>query len=115
LKLWFVIRHYGVAGLQHHIREHVRLAQEFSTWVAASKDFQLLAPVPLNLVCFAHRAGDDFNRKLLERLNRTGKVFLTHTMLSGRYVLRFCVGQTYTREEHVRRAWELLQELAQIP
>jgi aromatic-L-amino-acid/L-tryptophan decarboxylase len=112
LKLWFVIRHYGVEGLQYHIRRHVELAQEFAGWARASKDFQLVVPAPLNLVCFAHRAGNDFNRRLLDALNQTGKLYLTHTILNGRYTLRFCVGQTHTEAAHVRRAWELIQQTA---
>ncbi|MGA2864797.1 MAG: pyridoxal-dependent decarboxylase [Verrucomicrobiota bacterium] len=113
LKLWFVIRHYGVQGLQHHIRRHIELAQQFARWIEASHDFQLVAPAPLNLVCFAHRAGDDRNRRLLERLNQGGNLYLTHTVLNGRYTLRFCVGQTRTEARHVRRAWELIQATAQ--
>ena len=112
LKLWFVIRHYGIEGLRHHVRRHVALAQEFARWVEASKDFELTAPAPLNLVCFAHRAGDDFNRRLLERLNQSGKLYLTHTVLNGRYTLRLCVGQTYTEAVHVQQAWELIQQNA---
>jgi aromatic-L-amino-acid decarboxylase len=112
LKLWFVIRHYGVEGLRQHIRGHVKLAQEFASWVKQSRDFELIAPAPLNLVCFAHRTGDEFNRRLLEGLNRTGKVYLTHTVLNGRYTLRFCVGQTSTEARHVRAAWELIRDLA---
>jgi aromatic-L-amino-acid decarboxylase len=113
LKLWFVIRHYGIEGLRYHIRRHVALAQEFAGWVKASPDFDLKAPAPLNLVCFAHRAGDAFNRQLLDRLNQTGMIYLTHTMLDGRFALRFCVGQTNTQSKHVQRAWELIQETAQ--
>jgi aromatic-L-amino-acid/L-tryptophan decarboxylase len=90
----------------------VALAQEFAAWVAASPDFELTAPAPLNLVCFAHRAGDDFNRRLLDSLNRTGKLYLTHTLLKGRYTLRLCVGQTHTEAEQVRQAWELIQACA---
>ena len=112
LKLWFVIRHYGVEGLQHHIRRHVELAQEFARWVQGSPDFELLAPAPLNLVCFAHRGGEDFNRRLLERLNQSGKLFLTHTVLKGRYSLRLCVAQTHTEAVHVQQAWELIQKEA---
>jgi len=112
LKLWFVIRHYGVEGLQHHIRRHVALAQEFVRWVEASADFELAVPAPLNLVCFAHRAGNEFNRRLLERLNQSGRLYLTHTVLNGRYVLRLCVGQTHTEARHVGQAWELIQETA---
>ncbi len=112
LKLWFVIRHYGVHGLRHHIRRHVELAQQFAGWIRSSADFELMAPAPLNLVCFAHRAGDAFNRLLLERLNQSGKVYLTHTILHGRFTLRFCVGQTHTEETHVRGAWQLIQQTA---
>ncbi len=112
LKLWFVLRHYGVEGLQRHIRRHIELAQEFSGWVRASKDFELAAPAPLNLICFAHRAGDEFNRRLLERLNKSGRIYLTHTVLGGRYVLRLCVGQTNTELRHVQGAWDLIQQTA---
>jgi aromatic-L-amino-acid decarboxylase len=112
LKLWFVIRHYGVEGLQHHIRQHVALAQEFARWVADSSDFELAVQPPLNLVCFRHTGGDEFNRRLLERLNRSGKIYLTHTTLDGLYTLRLCVGGTHTGERHVREAWRLIQEEA---
>jgi len=90
----------------------VQLAQEFARWIEASPDFELTSPAPLNLVCFVHKAGDDSNRQLLERLNQSGKVYLTHAVLNGRFTLRFCVGQTYTEASHVRRAWELIQEMA---
>ena len=113
LKLWFVIRHYGVEGLQHHIREHVNLAQRFKRWVAESADFELAAPAPLNLVCFRHRGGDEINRQILERLNRSGDIYLTHTMLNGKFTLRLCVGQTQTAASHVERAWKLIQAASQ--
>ncbi len=109
LKLWFVIRHYGVEGLQHHIREHVGLAQQFGRWVKKSADFELAALAPLNLVCFRHRGGDEINRNILERLNRSGDIYLTHTLLNGKFTLRLCVGQTQTTAPHVERAWELIQ------
>jgi len=112
LKLWFVLRHYGAEGLRHHIRQHVELARTFADWVEASPDFELAAPQRLNLVCFRHRAGDEFNRRLLESLNQSGALFLTHTVLNGRYVLRFCVGQTYTIRRHVEQAWRLICEEA---
>ena len=106
LKLWFVIRHYGVEGLRQHVREHVRLAQEFAGWVAADTRFELAAPAPLNLVCFRLREGGDAaNRRLLERLNKSGKLYLTHTVLDGKYALRLCVGQTHTEARHVAAAW----------
>ncbi len=110
LKLWFVIRHYGVAGLQHHIREHVRLAQQFAAWVEADSRFELAAPAPLNLVCFRLKAGDQATQELMERLNRSGDLYLTHTKLGGKFTLRFCVGQTNTQERHVARAWERMRE-----
>jgi aromatic-L-amino-acid/L-tryptophan decarboxylase len=111
LKLWFVIRHYGVEGLQHHVREHVRLAQQFAAWVKEDKQFELAATAPLNLVCFRHRGGDQINQHLMDGLNRSGDLYLTHTRLNERLTLRFCVGQTYTQERHVKRAWNrILQE-----
>jgi aromatic-L-amino-acid/L-tryptophan decarboxylase len=110
LKLWFVIRHYGVEGLQFHLRRHVRWAQEFASWVQSHPQFELVAPVPLNLVCFRHRAGDSFNEALLEKLNHSGRLYLTHTKLNGRFVLRLCVGQTHTELRHVEQAWQLIKE-----
>lgn len=110
LKLWFVIRHYGVEGLQHHIREHIKLAQQFKNWVNESVDFELFVDPPMNLVCFYHKAGNDFNMKLMNTVNETGKIFFTHTKLNGQVVLRINIGQTNIEEKHVRRAWELIQE-----
>ncbi len=112
LKLWFVIRHYGVEGLRYHVRRHVELAQEFARWVEASEDFELAAPAPLNLVCFRHGGGEATNRELLERLNRSGALYLTHTTLNGAYTLRFCVGQTHTEARHVANAWDLIRQTA---
>lgn len=114
LKLWFVIRYYGVEGLQHHVRQHVALAQEFAGWVRDSSDFELAVQPPLNLVCFRHTGGDESNRRLLERLNSSGQIYLTHTILDGKYTLRLCVGQTHTTHQHVRQAWRLIQEAAQV-
>jgi aromatic-L-amino-acid decarboxylase len=112
LKLWFVIRHYGVEGMQFHVRRHVALAQQFAAWIQEDARFELAAPAPLNLVCFRHRGGDAFNERLLDRLNRSGRLYLTHTSLAGRYVLRFCVGQTQTEERHVQAAWNEIREAA---
>jgi aromatic-L-amino-acid decarboxylase len=112
LKLWFVIRHYGVEGLQYHIRRHVELAQRFARWVDDDERFDLVVPPPLNLVCFRHVAGDAASQQLLEGLNRSGELYLTHTKLAGRYILRFCVGQTHTEERHIVRAWERIQTAA---
>ncbi len=112
LKLWFVIRHYGVEGLQFHIRRHVELAQQFAGWVRGDEDFELAAPIPLNLVCFRHKAGDAANQGIMDRLNRSGDLVLTHTKLDGKLTLRICVGQTHTEARHVERAWERIREEA---
>ena len=110
LKLWFVIRHYGVEGLRHHIREHVRLAQQFAEWVGSDDRFELAAPAPLNLVCFRHKAGDAANQHIMERLNSSGELFLTHTRLGGKLTLRMSIGQTHTQARHVKKAWERIQQ-----
>jgi aromatic-L-amino-acid decarboxylase len=113
LKLWFVIRTYGVAGLQHHVRRHVALAQDFARRVEESQSFELAVRPPLNLVCFRHVGGDELNRALLERLNGSGKLYLTHTTLNDRFTLRLCVGQTHTEERHVAHAWGMIRETAE--
>ncbi len=112
LKLWFVIRHYGIEGLRYHVRRHVELAQNFAQWVEEDERFELAAPAPLNLICFRHVGGEAINRQLLDRLNRSGRLYLTHTVLNHKYTLRFCVGQTHTEERHVKRAWHQIQETA---
>ena len=114
LKLWFVIRHYGVQGLQYHVRHHVELAQQFLSWVRSDARFEVSAPAPLNLVCFRLRGSDANNQRLMDRLNQSGRLYLTHTRLRDRFVLRFCVGQTNTTERHVREAWRLIQEQASM-
>jgi aromatic-L-amino-acid decarboxylase len=114
LKLWFVIRYYGVEGLQHHIRQHVQLAQRFAEWVDKDDRFELAAPAPLNLVCFRHKAGDAPNQTIMDRLNRSGDLFLTHTRLNGKLTLRLCVGQTHTQARHVENAWKRIQEEAKV-
>ena len=114
LKLWFVIRSYGVEGLQAMLREHIRLARLFEGWVENDKRFEVMAPAPFSLVCFRFNDGsqsgalDGFNKRLLERVNSVGRVFLTHTTLRGRYALRMAIGQRTTQERHVRQAWEII-------
>lgn len=112
LKLWFVIRHYGVEGLRYHVRRHVELAQAFTRWVEEAPQFELTAPVPLTLICFRHVGGEAANQRLLERLNASGELYLTHTRLKGELTLRFCVGQTHTEARHVEAAWARIQETA---
>jgi len=122
LKLWFVIRHYGVVGLRETIRQHIQLAQELAEQIRASEDFELAAPVPLNTICFRYksRRGTDIaaqnrlNQELMDRLNMTGRLFLTHTKLNDRFTLRIVIGQTHVRKEHVDEAWKLIQAQAHI-
>jgi aromatic-L-amino-acid decarboxylase len=112
LKLWFVIRHYGVEGLQYHVRRHVQLAQLFAGWVEKDDRFELAVAPPLNLVCFRHRGGDEVNQQLMDRLNADGKLYLTHTRLQGQLTLRLCIGQTHTELRHVEGAWREIQQTA---
>ncbi|MFX1517312.1 MAG: pyridoxal phosphate-dependent decarboxylase family protein [Promethearchaeota archaeon] len=121
LKLWFVIRNFGIEGLQQKVKFHIDLAKELSQKIEKSPDFELLAPVPLNTLCFRYHPSsiDDnlelnrLNEELLYRLNETGKLYMTHTKLNGNYTLRLVTGQTYTQKKHVDNAWLLLQEEAQ--
>jgi aromatic-L-amino-acid decarboxylase len=118
LKLWFVLRSYGVKGLQDMVREHIRIAQLFKQWVEDHNDFEIMAPVSSSLVCFRLNDGrsedalNTLNSQFLESINQTGSVFLTHTALKGKYVLRMLVGQRTTEERHVREAWNLITEKA---
>lgn len=113
LKLWFVIRSYGVAGLQEMLREHLRLGKRFAEWVDAHPAFERIGAAPLATVCF-RRLGegdlDRLNRRLLTRLNATGKIFLTGTRVKDKYVLRLALGHLTTTEADVRNAWELIQQ-----
>jgi aromatic-L-amino-acid/L-tryptophan decarboxylase len=117
LKLWFVIRSYGVSGLQALMRKHISLAHELAGWIDASADFELMAPVPFGLVCFRYNPGkkdgddtDRMNAALLARVNASRRVHLTHTRLAGRYVIRVVVGQRQTERQHVEEVWRLVRE-----
>ncbi len=118
LKLWFVIRGYGVEGLQAMVREHLRLAALVKEWVEADPRFELMAPADLALVCFRLNDGrdeaglDELNRRFLERVNAAGPVHLTHTSLGGKFTVRLVVGQRTTEERHVRGAWDILSAAA---
>jgi len=117
LKLWMVLRHFGADGLRGRLAEHMRLAQLFASWVDQSPDFERLAPVPFSVVCFRARAQesedtDRLNERILEAVNATGEIFISHTRLDGRYALRLAIGNLHTTESHVTRAWSLLQEHA---
>ena len=112
LKLWLVIRHYGVEGLRAHVRDHLALAQEFRSWVEADERFELGAPVTLALVCFRHRGGDEVNRRLMDALNASGRLYLTHARLDGKLTLRLAIGATTTEGRHVEAAWRAIRDAA---
>ena len=112
LKLWAVLRCFGRDGLQQMIREHVRLAETFAGWVEAEPGWELCAPRRFSLVCFRRQGGDDENEALLQRVNASGEVFLSHTRLGDRYVLRLAIGNARTTEDDVRLAWDVLRREA---
>lgn len=121
LKLWFVLRYFGASGISARIGEHMRLARLFAGWVDADPGFERLAPVPMSVVCFRARpaaiaddpaALDRFNEQLLERLNASGRLFLSHTKLRGAFTLRFAIGHVRTTETIVADAWRLIQVTA---
>ena len=116
LKLWVVIRWYGAAGLRAHIRGHVTLAQEFASWVAADPRFEIVTPHPLSLVCFrplwtdlSLEAANPATMELLERLNASGELFLTHCSVNGVVALRMAIGAPSTQRHHVEQAWHAIQ------
>jgi aromatic-L-amino-acid/L-tryptophan decarboxylase len=117
LKLWAVLRCFGRSGLQRHIRSGVELAERFESWVAAAEGWELCAPRHFSVVCFrlSGEDADERNRTLLERVNASGEIFISHCVLNGRYTLRLAVGVMSTTEDDVRRAWEVLRrEAAQL-
>ncbi len=113
LKLWAVLRCFGRSGLQAHVRRGVALAAMFEAWVDADPAWELCAPRPFSVVCFRLGGEDDRNRELLERVNSSGEMFISHAVLSGRFVLRLAVGQMRTTEDDVRRAWDVLRREAE--
>ncbi len=121
LKLWWVIRNYGVEGLQQKVKYHIDLTESLKDKIDSSIEFERLAPVPLNTICFRYNPShiDDeevlnrLNEALLHQLNKTGKLYLTHTKLRGKYCIRFVIGQTEVQKTHVDNAWDLIQIEAQ--
>jgi len=118
LKLWMVLRTFGAEGVRAVLREHVRLAHLFAGWVDADPRFERIAPVPFSAVCFRARGAagqspldvDELNERLMDAVNATGELFLSHTRLDGRFVIRLAIGHYRTEQRHVERAWALLQQ-----
>jgi aromatic-L-amino-acid decarboxylase len=120
LKLWFVIRSFGLEGLIEKIRYHISLAKDLEEKITASKDFEMITPRTFNLVCFRYKPPNlhdpyrinKINEQLLTKVNTTGKIFISHTKLNGIYTLRMVIGQTNVNESHVYDAWRLIQDIA---
>jgi aromatic-L-amino-acid decarboxylase len=112
LKLWYVFRYYGHAGIIAMLRESLRVTQLLKTLIEADEDFEMAAPVPLSLVCFRHRGSNEVNRQLLADINASGKMFLSHTVLNGKFVLRFAIGNYQTNERDIRESWQAIQQYA---
>lgn len=115
LKLWLVIRTYGVEGLRAMVRQHIELTNKLVDWLRSDPRFEIVAPVSLNLVCFRLKGPDSTSETLMQKLNSSGRLFLSHTKLNGRFALRMCIGQTYVEEEHIRAAWQQIQQYATEP
>ncbi|HEX7357154.1 MAG TPA: pyridoxal-dependent decarboxylase [Ignavibacteriaceae bacterium] len=120
LKLWFIIRYFGVNGLSERIKNHIKLATEFKSWIAADKNFELMAPVPFSTVCFRYHPDNksetelnQLNEKLLEKINASEKLFLSHTKLNGKFTIRLTIGSIRHERRHIVEAWELIKDLAQ--
>jgi aromatic-L-amino-acid decarboxylase len=119
LKLWFVIRYFGVEGLQERIREHIRIAHQFAKWIDQSEDFEKLAPTPFSTVCFRAKPKNindeekinEFNERLINEINSTGELFLSHTKLNGKFTLRLVISGIRQEERHAEDAWKLIQKI----
>lgn len=118
LKLWFVLRSFGTEALQEKLRNHIRMAKELAERIGQEDEFELMAPVTLSLVCFRYKPKDiddeqelnRINEKLLKKINNSGQIYLSHTTLNGKYVLRMLIGQTNVEQRHVDRAWQIIRE-----
>jgi aromatic-L-amino-acid/L-tryptophan decarboxylase len=112
LKLWFVMRYFGVEGMAAMVRDHIRWARELVKLIEAHPNFEVSAPAPFSLVCFRFRGSDEQNQKLLDDVNASGKAFLSHTVLNGALVLRLAIGNIHTTWNDVEDTWNLIVELA---
>jgi aromatic-L-amino-acid decarboxylase len=112
LKLWFIMRHYGREGIADLIRKHIELAQRLAGLIREQPDFEVSAPTPFSLICFRYRGSDDDNRALLDAVNASGRAFLSHTVLNGKFVLRLAIGNIATEWEDLEETWKLVRETA---
>jgi len=112
LKLWFIMRHYGREGIAELVRSHIGYAQRLASMIREHPDFELSAPTPFSLICFRYRGSDDDNRALLEAVNSSGKAFLSHTVLHGKFVLRLAIGNLATQWEDLQETWNLIRQAA---
>ncbi len=122
LKLWFILRYFGRQGLINRLRDHLRISLMFRDFIEESEDFELMAPVPFSVICFRFNPGrkisdedelEKINSDLMEKINSTGKLFLSHTKLRGKYIIRYAVGNINTNEDHIKKAWELISSSAE--
>lgn len=118
LKLWFIIRYFGVDGLASRIKNHIKLAKEFAEWVDNENDFELMAPVLFSTICFRYNPGNkteeelnNLNEKLFEKINSSGKIFLSHTKLNGKFVIRLTIGSIRHERRHIEEAWQIIKKL----
>ena len=109
LKLWFVMRYFGREGICTLVRSQVGMAKKLAAWVDADPRFERMAPAPLSVVCFRYKGSNDENRAILEAVNASGRVFLSHTELNGQFVIRLAIGNLATAREDVELAWELVR------
>jgi aromatic-L-amino-acid decarboxylase len=120
LKLWFVIRNFGVEGLKDKIRKHIELAQNHKNTIDKEEHFELLAPVPINTICFRFHPSyidddkklNELNSRLLDAVNKSGDLFITHTKLDNKFTLRMVIGNTNVEQRHVDEAWQLIKDKA---
>ncbi len=112
LKLWFIMRHFGREGIAELMRKHIDYAQRLAGLIREHPDFEISAPTPFSLICFRYRGSDDDNRALLEAVNASGKAFLSHTVLNGRFVLRLAIGNIATQWEDLEETWNLVRQSA---
>ncbi len=112
LKLWFVIRSFGVEGLRAHVSSHIRLADHFASLVGSSVDFEMVTDHPFGLVCFRHRGGDEVNQRIMDTANQSGKIYLTHTRVADRLILRLAIGSPRTGRDDIEAAWRVITAAA---